>query len=370
MKVNLVVADPGIGASGQGRYVESLYRALRSQAVDARFAPFRYPPFADRRPILELLPIGVEGAKPGEVIHLVRIKGASLLLTRRQWRSVITVHDLGVLYCPADQILVGSLIRRQGLHLSLRGMRRAERVIAVSNFTRDCLLRAGFAPERVTTVYEGVDGDRFRPVTGARETIDRRYDLGLAPTDHLVVYVGNELPRKNLATLVDALGRLHRDGVPVRWLKVGTPQYAPGRADLLRRIEQQGIGDRVTILDHVSEEDLPLVYAAATAYVQPSLWEGFGLPVVEAMASGAPVVAASASALPEVCGDAAVMFDPHDAGALADRLGTLLADDPRRRRLAALGQERAARYTWTATARGTADVYRTLAAEGGIGRGC
>jgi glycosyltransferase involved in cell wall biosynthesis len=359
VKVNLVVAG-GDGAGGQGRYVDSLYRALRDQRIDVRLAPFRYPPLAGRRPILELLPIGVEGAGRGEVIHLVRIKGASMLLARRAWRSVITVHDLGITFCPEDRVLVSSPIRREGLRLSLVGMRRAERVIAVSDFTRRCLIRAGFDPARVTTVHEGVDGDRFRPIPGARGELDRRYGLGLAPADHLLVYVGNELPRKNLATLVDALGRLRRAGVPFRWLKVGAPQYGPGRTDLLRRIEQHGLCDRVTIIDHVPEADLPLVYAAASAYVQPSLWEGFGLPVLEAMAAGVPVVAADATALPEVCGDAAVLVDPRDATAWADRLGELLVDDGERSRRAALGRERAAGFTWAETARRTGAVYRAL----------
>jgi glycosyltransferase involved in cell wall biosynthesis len=358
MKVMLVLPVAGASASGIGRYAAQLRRALLSASIPVTPASFRYPPGAKRFQVLQAFPIGIDGPR-GDVVHLPQILGSSVLLANRVRRAVVTVHDLGALYCPEDQPLNDWLSRRV-LRISLRAMRRAHHVLAVSEFTRGHLVRAGFAPERVTTVHLGVDSAAFTRKTDAASELARRYGLDSAMTFPIVLYVGNEQPRKNLGVLVEALARLRRDGVAFHWIKIGSPVYAPGRDDLLRRIDREGLSGSVTLIDHVPDGDLPFFYSAASVYVQPSLWEGFGLPVLEAMACGTPVVAARAGALPEVCGDAAMFFDPRNSADLAAEIATALTDARRGDDLRRKGVARASSFTWEATAARTRDVYLGL----------
>jgi glycosyltransferase involved in cell wall biosynthesis len=355
-----LVTTAGEGASGIGRYVEQLRRALAECSVEALATGFRYLPGAKWRPVLKAFPTGVE-APHGGIVHLTQIMGASMLLLRRPGPTVVTVHDLGALYCPEDQLTITPL-DRQLLRLSLLGMRRADHIIAVSEFTRGHLIRAGYQPERITTVHEGVDGNVFRPRPGAAQELARRYGIGQSADRPIVLYVGSELRRKNLETLVRALGRLRRAGVPFCWVKVGASGDAAGRAQLRQQIVDEGLANDVTLIDRVPEEDLPLFYAAASVYVQPSVWEGFGLPVLEAMACGTPVVAASAGALPEVCGVAASLVDPRDAAEMAGAIGQVLHDVPTRERMGDAGRRRAGAFGWAETAAKTRAVYEALIA--------
>jgi glycosyltransferase involved in cell wall biosynthesis len=360
MRVGLVVPGSRGVTSGIGRYIDQLEASLTAEGVSAEYVRFRYWPGVERRPVLRAVPIGIEAAHRSDILHFPQIKGASVLLGRRLHPAVVTVHDFGSLHCPEDQVLYRALDHFL-IGLALRGIHRADHVVAVSDFTRDHALQYGFRPDRVTTVHQGVDLTRFGPRPDAAATLRRRY--GIEPKGPWVLYVGNEQPRKNLTVLVEALAHLRRGGVPVHWVKVGAPVYEPGRTELLRLIDRHGLSSHVTIIDHVPDDDLPLFYQAATVYAQPSIWEGFGLPVLEAMASGTPVVAAAAGALPEVCGDAALLVDPRDAQKLAMGLASLLTDEGQRRRLRTLGLRHVQRFTWAETARRTIQIYRSLLPE-------
>jgi glycosyltransferase involved in cell wall biosynthesis len=360
MRVGLAVPGSRSVTSGIGRYVDQLEASLTSEGVSVEHVRFRHWPGAERRPVLQAVPIDIEAAHRSDILHFPQIKGASVLLGRRLHPAVVTVHDFGSLYCLEDQVLYRALDHFL-IGLALRGIHRADHVVAVSDFTRDHALQYGFRPDRVTTVHQGVDLTRFGPRPDAAATLRRRY--GIEPKGPWVLYVGNEQPRKNLTVLVAALSHLRQGGVPVHWVKVGAPVYALGRTELLRLIDRHGLSSHVTIIDHVPDDDLPLFYQAATVYAQPSIWEGFGLPVLEAMASGTPVVAAAAGALPEVCGDAALLVDPRDAQKLAMGLASLLTDEGQRRRLRTLGLRHVQRFTWAETARRTIQIYRSLLPE-------
>jgi glycosyltransferase involved in cell wall biosynthesis len=346
--------------TGIGRYVEQLEASLTAEGVGVEHARFRHWPGVEQRPVLQAVPIGIEAGHRSDILHFPQLKGASVLLHQRLHPAVVTVHDFGSLYCSEDQILYRTLDHRL-LGLALRGMRRADHIVTVSDFTRRHALQYGIPPDRVTTVHLGVDHARFGPRPDAAATLRHRY--GIDSRTPWVLFVGNEQPRKNLPVLVEALAHLRRGGVPVHWVKVGASVYEPGRQDLLRQIERLGLSSHVTIIDHVPDDDLPLFYQAATVYVQPSIWEGFGLPVLEAMASGTPVVAAAAGALPEVCGDAALLVDPRDVQELATGLGSLITDADKLGRLRALGLRHVERFTWQETARRTIEIYRSLLPE-------
>jgi glycosyltransferase involved in cell wall biosynthesis len=265
--------------------------------------------------------------------------------------AVVTVHDLSFLRLPE------TFPRAQGAYLRVatrRAVRRAEAVVAVSEFTRRELVDlVGADPARVYCVPNGCD-PACRPLPAA-DVEAWRAAAGLPA--RFILTVGTLQPRKNLGTLLDAYARLRGRLADAPDLVIaGAPGW--GDEDLGRRAQALGIGARVRFTGYVPGESLPLLYNAATLFALPSRYEGFGLPVVEAMASGTPVIVAAAGSLPEVAGGAGVVVDPLDAEAWASALAALLADAGRRAALGEAGLARAARFTWDRAVRETAQVYR------------
>jgi len=248
-------------------------------------------------------------------------------------RNAVILHDAAALRHP--EWYSASYVRWQRAVLPVLA-RRAVHVVTVSEFSR-CELVAllGADPARTSVVPGGVD-DRFRPGVDP-EPARRALALGERP---YVLTVGSRIARKNLAALSVAARRLAALGVDLVAAGGGRPQL---------RAERPTEGVRA--VGPVPDAHLPGLYAGARAFVLPSLYEGFGLPCLEAMASGVPVVAADRAALPETCGDAALLVDPGDPEAIAAALERAVADEPTRRRLVAAGRARAALRTWDAAAR-------------------
>jgi glycosyltransferase involved in cell wall biosynthesis len=234
-----------------------------------------------------------------------------------------------------------------------RSVRRARLILADSESTRrDLIEMLQTPPDKVRVVYAGV-GSEFRPVTDvvALAAVKTRYQLA----QPFILTVGTLQPRKNHLRLVQAFSRVaaaHRD---VRLVIAGGKGWSYD--ETAAEIARLNLGDRVIFPGFVSEEDLAAVYSLARALAFPSLYEGFGLPVLEAMACGTPVVCANASSLPEVAGDAAVLVDPLDVDGLAEALERVLDDDVLRQELIRRGHERAARFTWAAAANALLAAY-------------
>jgi GT2 family glycosyltransferase/glycosyltransferase involved in cell wall biosynthesis len=246
-------------------------------------------------------------------------------------RTVVVINDLAALRHPSWYSRVYASYQQRILPLLAR---RARLVIAPSEFSRHELVDGlGLNPERIAVVPHGVDG-RFSPSADS-ESVRRTYGL----EQPYVLVVGTRIARKNLASLATARARLRQNGVELVSAGSGRAYMRPGDAPPMRA------------LGYVDDKDLPGLYAGALALTMPSLYEGFGLPVLEAMASGVLVVAADSTALPETCGDAALLVNPEDREALADALLTAIGDREVRERLIRRGLERAALFGWDRSAR-------------------
>jgi glycosyltransferase involved in cell wall biosynthesis len=290
----------------------------------------------------------------------------------RDSASVLTVHDCSFVRHPEWFTLRDRLVLNAGVRTSVR---RAARVVVPSGHARDelCAL-LGVARERVVVTPEGVDG-RFAPppaaATGDGTPASARMDrlirrLGIHRP--YVLAVGNLQPRKNLSRLIEAWALLAADNADKGRQLVVAGGFRGRRDGATGLAIKLHIGDRVAFPGFVSDDDLPALYGAADLYVMPSLYEGFGLPVLEAMACGTPVACSNTTSLPEAAGGAAALFDPEDPAAIAAALRPLLADAALRDDLRERGLARAAAATWRACAELTAAAYEAAAAEGPFSR--
>jgi glycosyltransferase involved in cell wall biosynthesis len=295
-----------------------------------------------------LLP-GLAARHGCELVHSL----ASTAPARGRFRRVVTIHDLNYLVVPDAHFGVRGLGMRALVPLAAH---RAHRVITDSANTRaDVVSRLRVRAGKVDVVPLGLGRPPAGPVTPEPE-LRRRLDLGERP---LVLALSAKRPHKNLAGLLDALAVIPAERRPVAVL----PGYAtPHEAELRERAAAVGVAGDVRFCGWLPERDVEGLFAAASAFVFPSFYEGFGLPVLEAMARGVPVACADRSSLPEVAGDAALLFDPDDPRAIAAAIERLLGDPDERARLATAGRARAAEFTWERTARATLASYeRALA---------
>ncbi len=267
--------------------------------------------------------------------------------------AVVTVHDLIHLLYP--QFLPNRAARLYARAMIGRSLRAARRVIAVSRNTRDDLMARFRVPgSRIVVVYNGVSA-RFRPDLPEAEIARVRAAHAL-PGDY-ALFVGGGRPHKNADNVLRAFARASSDGaLPVSLLLAG-PMKAEARSRLEALAASLALGTRARILGVVPEEDLPALYAGARFLLHPALYEGFGLPVLEAMAAGAPVLTSSTSALGEIAGDAAYLVDPLDVEAIARGIALLAGDAGARSQLRERGLRRAKEFSWETTADRTLGVY-------------
>lgn len=278
----------------------------------------------------------------------------------RARKLVVTVHDLAFRLHPET----APHSTRWWLARIDRTLETASRIIAVSDSTRRDLLELyPVEPDRVAVIPHGVDGRVFHAVS--REDVDLvRRRFGIAGP--YLLSLGGIEPRKNLPNLVRAFALLPAELRPTLVLAGGSVEWNPEGRDALRHAlsELPGqAGERVVLTGYVGEREKVALLSGAEALVYPSLYEGFGLPVLEAMACGAPVVTSDVSALPEVAGEAALLVDPRDPTAIASAIERILREEDLRRDLVARGLARAARYTWEETARRTAALLHQAAEE-------
>lgn len=356
---------------GIGRYTYSLINALAPLAADDTLVVLYNPALPNSRydlaalaryPNVELVRLDVPTFSLAEQLHLpFLISHLSCDVFHSPYYvkpyrlavlSILTLYDVIPTRYPAYYPRRTRLLIRWLQRLALR---TAAHGIAISETTKsDFIHYYGLAPQHITAIPLAAD-DHFRPAEPAAIAAVRgRYNL----PPHYILYLGSNKPHKNLEALIDAFSRIpHRAS---RFTLVIAGAWDPRYPEPRQRAEILGLESVVRFLGPVSESDLPALYSGATAFVFPSLYEGFGLPVLEAMACGAPVACSNTSSLPEIVGDAALTFDPTNVEAMAAALDRLLSDSELRAELRQRGLERAQRFSWAETARRTLGVYRSV----------
>ena len=289
------------------------------------------------------IPLALRASK-SELLHVTYIAPP-----RPGCPTVVTVHDLSYLAHPEW------LSRRVRWTLNLlvpRSVRAAARVIAISDFTKqDLVQRYGLRPEKIVVVPLAASGN-FIPLPDAAAR-----PLPAGVREPFILAVGNLEPRKNLATLIEAYAGLVRQHAFAGSLVIaGKPRYRGGEA--AGAVAKLGLEGRVIFTGFIDDETLRLLYNRATLFAYPSLYEGFGLPLLEAMACGCPVVASCATAIPQTAGEAAILVDPTSGAALAAAMARVVGDPELARGLSFKGKAQAARFSWSRTAELTRRVYQ------------
>jgi glycosyltransferase involved in cell wall biosynthesis len=373
--LNLIFLVPG-ETGGMEVYARELIPAMLAQAPPRmRFTAFinREAAAAAQGPWGELVsavtvPVSARNrvqwvlAEQSLLPRLARRHGVdlmhSLASTSPLWgrfRRVVTVHDL--IYARFPDAHSG--LRDKGMRVLVpSSARRADLVIADSRSTRNDLVELlGIARDRIDVIPLGLGGTAREAALPERDVRDR-FDLGRR---QVVLTLSAKRPHKNLLALIGALARIASEERPVLVL----PGYATAHeAQLRERARELGVEQDVRFPAWVSTAELEGLWALARAFVFPSLYEGFGLPVLEAMARGVPVACSNASSLPEIAGDAALLFDPSDESDMAGALRRVLGDDALRDRLRSRGRDQAQKFSWARTAEATLKSYaRVLGAE-------
>jgi len=274
---------------------------------------------------------------------------------RRVCPTVVTLHDVIYLACPEDlPSRVGRLYYRA---MMMAAVRLADRILTNSEFSRrDIIRRLHCDPGKIEAVYHGVDA-RFQPVADGRKIEDVLSHYGI--TREVVLYTGIYKPRKNHAALCRAFRRFLESGENADLVIAGP--LGEGERELRQLAQELGISDHLILTGFVSDRDLPALYSAARVYACPSLYEGFGFTVLEAMACGTPVVCSKRTSLPEVAGDAALYADPQSPEEFAGALQRAFSDVSLRARLIQTGFANVQRFSWSRAAARALAAYRSAA---------
>lgn len=271
-------------------------------------------------------------------------------------KTLLTVHDLSFqrvpeAASPSLKAYLDAVVPRSVL--------RADHILADSTATKIDLVDLYDTPEsKITVLYSGVE-KRYRPISDSAELEAVRAKYGLARLTY-ALSVGTVQPRKNYIRVIEALAQLRSQGCDLRYAIAGGRGWLDD--DIYTALERTGMTEFVHMLGFVADEDLPALYSSARMFVMPSLYEGFGLPVLEAMACGTPVITSDISSLPEVAGEAALLVDPNDTVVIAEAMTALYCNDSLRARLAAAGLHQAAKFTWQRSAAQLLEIYETLLA--------
>jgi glycosyltransferase involved in cell wall biosynthesis len=360
--------------TGSGQYLKHLVRAFGEVEANERLLLFSPPLVAENPAFGHCIPTQIANPFSGRSENLEkawfeqmslprasRAAGAEILhypYFAAPWHSnvpvVVTVHDLIPMLLPAYR--GGSMVQAYTRMVATTA-RKAAMIVADSECSRRDIIRLlGVAEERVAVVYLAAS-EEYRPANDT--AIKQKYQLD----NPYLLYLGGFDQRKNLPMLLEAFAEVVKSGDETTTLAIagGIPAPSALFSDVRGLTTQLGLANRVQFLGRVPDEDCAALYSAAEAFVFPSIYEGFGLPPLEAMACGAAVICSNASSLPEVVGDAAITLPPDDLKAWAEAIKAVLTDPKRRDDLRERGLRQAARFSWQKTAAETLEIYRQVA---------
>jgi glycosyltransferase involved in cell wall biosynthesis len=359
--------------TGVGHYTLELARALAHQYPSDQFELVSPKPFADFIVTDNQLPnLSFVKAKSSSIRGHWWSVGLPLYAKRASFdlfhgtnyelplwnnrRSVLTIHDLSALLYP--ELHRPRLARRARLRLPLAVRLATAIVTPTETVKREVCKQFRIKPESVTSIHEA-PRSCFRPMT-LDESAEIRRRLGVE--DDFLLFVGTLEPRKNLVTLLKAFAQiLEQTSLRPQLVLAGGEGWLMAETDSF--IRSAGIGERLRMTGYLDDEDLRALYSSCQAFIYPSLYEGFGLPPLEAMACGAPVIGSRIGALGETLGDAAILIDPLAVESLARAIADLLENHKRRQELSSAGERQAAKFTWKETARLTYEVYERVIAR-------
>ena len=381
-RIGIDVTSAVVQGGGIGRYTRELVRALAHEGSAHKGSAHEYRFFSAKRPSILPVPnplpegkhISNHVAPLGErwlyrLWYRLRLPLPVQLVTGRLdlfhspdfvlppvsggIPTLLTVHDLSFAHYP--EVFPEPLVRYLNTVVPW-SVGRASHILADSQATKDDLVALWDTPaEKVTVLYSGVD-PRFRPVESgeAITAVRQRYNLGDVP---YILAVGTVQPRKNYQMLIRAFA-------PLAGKCTHNLIIAGGKGwlydEMMAEVGRQGLDGRVHFIGFVADDDLPALYSGAALYVFPSLYEGFGLPLLEAMGCGVPILTSDASSLPEVAGNAAVQLSPHDEAAWTAAMSQLLGDDARRVKMVAAGFRQARQFSWRKSAKQLLGIYDEL----------
>lgn len=359
------------GKSGVGVYAESLLNALASidkksvyRVLSHGVFKFRSKNFAsvptkvsiESHPFGDIweqfyLPVYLKGKKVdvfhSPTFHIPFVSG--------RYKKVVTIHDLVSFRTPQTQPRRFTLYSRFMIRFAVGS---ADAIIVPSKTVKSELSGLlNVSPEILHVIPEAPRG-MFRPVGKAeRESVRRKYGL----SDRFILTVGSIEPRKNIPSLIRAYSELRRRGsIRHKLVICGSKGWMNEHGRVMDLIGTLGAGDDVIFTGYVPDEDLPAVYTLADLFVYPSLYEGFGLPPLEAMACGCPVIASNCSAIPEIVKDAGLLVDPLDIDGISEAMQSVIEDEGLKCRLRAAGFARAREFSWERTAKETLKTYRAV----------
>lgn len=333
-------------AHSQHQLPDSLRAAPHTTLAMGQY-PWRLTVLASQLLRLNYSPLTTRHSPPATLYH-----ATEHLLPRLPYPTVLTVHDLIFERYPQHHTLTNRLFLKVGMPLFVKA---ATAIIAVSQQTKRDLIELYQTPaSKIHVIYEGID-ETFRPAS-QDEVV--RVKTHYSPDRPYLLMVGTLEPRKNHAAAIRALARLKQQGFPHRLLVVGGQGWL--FEPIRQVVERLGLNNDVIFTGYIPLADLPPLYSAADCVLLPSLYEGFGFPVLEAMACGAPVVCSNASSLPEVAGNAALLVDPEDDAALAAKIQRILSEPGLAEQMRGQGLQQAAKFTWERCAAETLEVYRLM----------
>jgi len=353
------------GRTGVGYYTEHLLHHLAQEGPDEDLIVVSNQPVDVTRPLPSRVRVDAPSSRLPRMVWMQTLAPRAMRRVRADIAhftngmvplaspvpTVVTIHDMSLTLYPRYHPARRVMLNRPLVDLAAR---RADAIITVSQSAKRDIMRAyGLPSDRVHVVHEAAAPSFHRVEDAATlERVRRQHAL----PERFILYVGTIEPRKNLPKLIEGFARRHHSGdLPHRLVCAGP--YGWLSRDIDDLLDRLSIRDAVQFAGYLPFDDLPALYTLAEMFVFPSLYEGFGLPPLEAMASGTPVITSNVSSLPEVVGDAALMIDPYDPAAIADAMRRVLTDASLRSDLRTRGLERARSFSWERSIRRVREIY-------------